>query len=120
MDVVAHEVSAEIHGFSVYAVVRRLQVTTDGLPAGTQAVDYGTRTLAVAGGNGSYEWSVASGSLPTGLSLGTNGVISGTPSIAGTFDFVVRVVSGGQVAEKAFSITVHATLLLTTTSLPSG
>lgn len=48
---------------------------------------YGTRTVAYAfapsvlGGSGPFTWSIASGSLPTGISLDTvTGAISGTPT----------------------------------------
>jgi len=38
-----------------------------------------------------WSWSVQSGSLPTGLGLnGTTGAPSGTPTIAGTYNFIVK------------------------------
>lgn len=46
-----------------------------------------SRTLTATGGTGALTWSVLSGALPTGLTLSTAGEISGTPSVAGTFDF---------------------------------
>jgi hypothetical protein len=50
-----------------------------------------SQTLAATGGDGALVWSLDSGALPTGLSLSGAGVISGTPSAAGTFNFTVRV-----------------------------
>jgi hypothetical protein len=52
-----------------------------------------SQTLSAAGGSGSYTWSISSGSLPTGLSLSA-GVISGTPTVAGTFTFTVEATDG--------------------------
>jgi sugar lactone lactonase YvrE len=49
-------------------------------------------SLTASGGVPPYAWQIAAGSLPTGLSLSQNGVISGTPSIGGTSNFTVRVV----------------------------
>jgi hypothetical protein len=37
-------------------------------------------------------WSIQSGSLPAGLDMNTSGVISGTPTTAGTYTFTVQVV----------------------------
>lgn len=61
---------------------------------------------------GLYNWTVKAGSaLPTGLSLGAGtGVISGTPSEAGTFSFVIVLTDNyANKAEKTFSITVSTT-----------
>lgn len=58
-----------------------------------------SETLSVTGGTGPYTWSLASGSLPTGLSLSSSGVISGTPSAAGTFTFAVTVTDSGSVTQ---------------------
>ncbi|MRR37547.1 c-type cytochrome, partial [bacterium] len=60
----------------------------------------------------------------TGLSLSTSGVISGTPSAAGTFSFTVRVTDAAAAAvTKSLSITVTtgtAPLSISTSSLPGG
>ncbi len=72
------------------------------------------KTLGVANDQGDTEFMVISGSLPTGLSINTHGSISGTPSVAGDFDFTVRVtdsIAGGIHEfsdEKDFSITINA------------
>ena len=68
-----------------------LQVTTTALSSGTTNVLYNNQQLAATGGLPPYRWSLASGKLPPGLSLSTNGVISGTLTVAGTSNFVVRV-----------------------------
>jgi len=50
---------------------------------------------------------VTSGSLPTGLSLSTNGTISGTPSVAGTSTGVITATNGvGSPATKSFNIVI--------------
>ena len=53
-----------------------------------------------------YTWSIASGALPTGLSLTSGtGVISGTPTATGTFSFTARVTAAnGQSVTKPLSI----------------
>ena len=47
-------------------------------------------SLTASGGPGPYTWSLESGALPTGLNLGADGSISGTPTANGTFGFTVR------------------------------
>jgi len=47
--------------------------------------------LAASGGTPPYVFSVAAGSLPAGLTLSTTGLISGTPTTAGTSNFVLEV-----------------------------
>lgn len=51
-----------------------------------------TYSLQVTGGVAPYTFTLNSGALPPGLTLSTNGVISGTPSVSGTYIFTVRVV----------------------------
>src|SRR6185503_1549032 len=67
-----------------------LAVTTSSLPGGTVGTAY-SQSLAASGGTPPYSWSLASGTLPAGLSLSTAGTISGTPTAAGNSAFTVRV-----------------------------
>ena len=81
-------------------------VSTTTLPNGQVAVAF-SQTLAVAGGTAPYTWSVSGGNLPGGLTLSAAGVISGTPTAAGTFNFTVRVRDANNVAAtQALSVTV--------------
>ena len=70
---------------------------TANLPPGTVGLGY-TAALAAQGGVAPYDWSLASGSLPPGLSLGSSGQISGTPTMAGTANFVATVRDTGNPA----------------------
>jgi hypothetical protein len=85
-----------------------LSITTESLPDGWKNQSYNV-TLTATGGTTPYSWSVMSGSLPPGLNLGTNGVISGEPTITGTYNFTVQVSDSSsppQVDTKALSIRV--------------
>jgi Putative Ig domain/Pentapeptide repeats (8 copies) len=62
---------------------------TGSLPGGTVGTPY-LGTLQATGGVPPYNWSLASGALPRGLSLATDGTISGTPTSIGTFRVTVR------------------------------
>jgi hypothetical protein len=49
-------------------------------------------TLAASGGLPPYSWSIASGTLPAGITLNSStGRLTGTPSVSGMFPFTVRV-----------------------------
>ena len=98
-----------------------VSVTTATVPQATRFVPY-SATLSAAGGLPPFSWSVTSGNLPAGLSLSAAGVLGGTPTVLGTFDFTARAVdSGGGSASRAFSITViPGALQITTPSLPGG
>lgn len=70
-----------------------LTITSGSPPAGEVGVAYSFQFTAT-GGSGSYNWSVVSGALPAGLTLNASGLLSGTPTTAGTFsNITVQVVS---------------------------
>jgi hypothetical protein len=98
-----------------------LTVTTSTLANGTIGKSYSAK-LAANGGKSPLVWSVASGSLPTGLKLATSGTVSGTPTAPGTYDFTLQVHDGAKpanTASAALSITIPP-LAVTTTTLANG
>jgi len=83
-----------------------LQVTSVTGTFGTHGVAY-SQQLTAAYGQPPYNWSLISGSLPSGLSLTTNGLISGTPTNNGTFNFTVKVTDAlSAMATQANTVTV--------------
>src|SRR5262245_31559212 len=76
------------------------------LPNGVVGSSY-SQTLSATGGTPPYSWSLASGSLPSGLSLSSSGTISGTPTQSGTFNFTVQArdsIGRLPAANKAFAV----------------
>src|SRR4029078_8496606 len=53
---------------------------------------------------------LAGGALPAGLTLGANGVITGTPTQSGTFTFTAQANASGASATKQLSLFVLAPL----------
>lgn len=83
-----------------------VMVANESLPGGYVGVEYST-FLRGAGGDGTYTWSLASGTLPAGLSLlPMAGEIRGRPTAAGSSEVTVRVSSGGRMADKALTLVV--------------
>lgn len=85
-----------------------LAVVTSSLPGGTVGTSY-LQTLTGSGGTLPYSWSLVAGqgSLPPGLGLSGGGVISGTPTTLGTYNFSVKVTDAvAATAQKALSIVV--------------
>ena len=77
--------------FSLTNLLAPLTITTTSLPSSQLGVAY-SQTLAATGGATPYTWSLASGTLPTGLALNAStGVISGTPTTPQTSNFTVKV-----------------------------
>ncbi len=78
--------------------------------------------LTVVGGTGPFVWSISAGALPAGVTLAAgSGLLSGTPTAAGTYPFTVRVVdASGQSATQSLSIVVAPAPSLTFGNPPNG
>jgi len=107
-----------------------LSITTAALPNGAYNTAYNT-TISAGGGVAPYTFSLdaASSPLPAGLSLTTSnnqGVISGTPTTAGTFTNIIVDVHDSQAptpgtATKTYTLTITASaIVISPTSLPNG
>jgi hypothetical protein len=73
-----------------------------------------------ADGGGSQVWSVKSGSLPAGIGLSSNGLVSGTPTATGDFTFVVQVTDTNRTDTETYSLTVVQRLKITAPASPAG
>src|SRR5262249_23196379 len=87
-----------------------LVVMTTTLPAAGYRTTY-QATLSASGGTGLTSWTLARRALPAGLTLSSNGSISGSPTGIGTFAFTVRATDAGwsgNTALQPLAITVGA------------
>jgi hypothetical protein len=94
-------------------------ITTDSLPSGRLNQPY-SQALTAAYNTGTVTWSLASGSLPNGLTLSTDGTISGTPTSSGSFYFTVQAQDSATSITKQLYLWVDTAPAITTTSLPAA
>jgi len=77
-----------------------------------------TGAVTAAGGSGTYTFALGSGQLPAGLQLGTDGTVTGTPTVAGRYTFAVRVTdSEGRTTNANAVLSVNAKLAIATSKL---
>src|SRR6267142_2518704 len=82
-----------------------LSITTSSVP--TLQVGQPSSFKFDALGQPPYNWSLASGTLPPGMTLRSDGTLGGTPTQAGQFTFLIRVQdSSGITATKTFTFVV--------------
>ena len=79
------------------------------LTAGQMTVPYNLQFTATGG---SPTWAVSSGSLPGGLALSSAGLLSGTPTAAGDFNFKVTATDGGRSDTQTYSMSVVPKLVI--------
>ena len=87
-----------------------IAIATSVLDAGSVNAGY-SAMLSAAGGTGTTNWSIVSGTLPSGLTLSALGAITGTPTTAGTSTFTVQASDAGwsgNNAVQALSIAIAA------------
>jgi hypothetical protein len=91
-----------------------IAITTTSLPNGIKKTGYAA-VVHAADGCTPYKWAIESGKLPAGISAKVSSTttslnLAGTPTIAATYSFVVKVTGcGGHVSQVSYKIVVQAT-----------
>ena len=76
------------------------------LPNGTTGTAY-SQTISASGGTSPYSYAVTAGALPTGLTLSSAGVLSGTPTASGSFNFTVTGTDAGSfTGSRSYSLSI--------------
>jgi hypothetical protein len=96
-----------------------LNLTRDNYSAASTGKDYRERVW-ISGGVYPYLFTIAYGALPAGLSLSSDGFITGTPTTPGSYTFAVGVRDNTQngYSHREYTIDVTTPLIFTTTALP--
>jgi uncharacterized protein (TIGR03437 family) len=108
--------SAPASNAVMFTITAPLSIVSPGsLPAATVGVPY-SQALTATGGTLPYGWSIAAGSLPPGVNLSTvgptqAGIVAGTPTAGGNYDFTVRVTDGaGASATRRMALSVGSAM----------
>lgn len=82
---------------------------TPALNDGATAVAYGPVQLLASGGAAPHAFAITAGSLPNGLTLNGAGLLSGVPTLRGSYNFTVTATdANGFTGERAYSITLRS------------
>jgi large repetitive protein len=101
---------SESTSMSIKITASSLSVTTTSLPNGVVGTSY-SATLAATSGTAPYSWAETSGgALPAGLFLSSSGVISGTPTTAGSYGpYVFTVTDSSSTTAQSGQLTITVT-----------
>lgn len=93
------------------------------LPGGAVGTAY-NQTVSATPAGGQYSFAVTGGALPAGLNLnGATGAITGTPTLAGVYNFVLQVTGFGScTTAMTYSVTIGGNQCpaITLSNLPNG
>jgi PKD repeat protein len=107
--------------YSLTVTPPTITLSPDNLPPIPWNISY-SETITASGGMEPYTYSVTTGTLPTGLSLSTGGIISGTPTATGTFPFTITAIDTNSfTGTQSYSLTVvPPTFPLSPSTLPDA
>ena len=95
-----------------------LVVSSGPLPTAEATRPYAT-TLSATGGAGPKSWSLTGGQLPQGIALSSDGGLTGTPQVGGSYAFKATVAAGSGSASADFTLTVVPGLAVVAATPPT-
>ncbi|RMG04679.1 MAG: hypothetical protein D6726_02875 [Nitrospirae bacterium] len=101
-----YSITAYCDSVKVRVSYTEFAITTTSLSDGYEGTAYSAQLTA---NKAAQNWTVTAGSLPPGLSLSSDGLISGTPTTRGTYNFTVQATA---VADTSISDTQDLTLTI--------
>ena len=101
-----------------YQVVRLTINAPFSLPSAEKGVAITPYQFTATNSFGTATWSANPASLPPGLSLSSTGVLSGTPTLAGSFAFALQIADTGASGVPPQTATASIGIVITDTRLP--
>lgn len=106
----------EVQSVVIPKLVLNISITTNTIEGMVNGSNYSKQLETSAPEGSPVTWSITSGSLPTGLTMGSDGLISGKPSKAGVFTFTVKAQCYSTTATKTYTVNVAGKLCTVTFS----
>lgn len=99
-----------------------ITLSPETIPAATAGTPYGPVTITASGGTAPYTFAVSAGALPPGLTLSSDGVISGTPTQSGSFTVTITATdAAGCQGSRIYSAVVNCPVItIAPATLPGG
>ncbi|MCC4605685.1 putative Ig domain-containing protein [Xanthomonas campestris pv. parthenii] len=113
--------SQATRGYTLSIAAPQITVAPTTLPGATRGTAY-SQALSASGGTAPYTYAISAGALPAGMTLASNGTLSGTATVEGTFNFTVEATDANSfTGVQAYALTVAGpTLVLPASTLPAG
>ncbi|WP_422403825.1 putative Ig domain-containing protein [Pseudomonas sp. GZD-209] len=107
--------------YTVNVAAPTISVAPVSLSNGSYGVPY-SQSISASGGSAPYSYAVSAGSLPSGMTLSPSGLVTGTPSATGTYNFTLTATDANTFSgQRAYTLVIAApTLSLSPASLPVG
>ncbi len=102
---------------AAYIILPVTVTTASPLPNAIYGVAYTPVQLTASGGTAPYTWAQTGGALPTGLSLSSAGIISGTPSSSGPNSITVQATDAASIA--SIPVTLALSVLANPAAAPT-
>jgi hypothetical protein len=100
------------------AVCPTITLSPPTLPGGSQGTAY-SQQLSAVGGAAPYTFAVTTGTLPAGITLTTGGLLSGTPTVAGSFPITITATDANTcTGSKAYTLVIGSPTQVTITLSP--
>ncbi len=109
--------------YTVFVSCPTISISPNSLPSGTEFSNYNAQTFTASGGTPPYTFTQTGGSLPAGMMLSSNGVLSGTPGSPSTTFTVTVIDTNNCTASKSYTLSLidpNNPLTVSPSSLPAG
>ena len=110
-----------VQSYTINVPPPTITIAPASLSGGTVGLAY-TQPVSATGGVASYGYGLTAGALPPGLMLSAGGLLTGTPTAGGTFNFTLTATdSFGQSGSQGYGLTIAGAIVaLPPTTLSAG
>jgi uncharacterized repeat protein (TIGR01451 family) len=109
--------------YTVFVSCPTISISPSALPGGIEFSNYPAQTFIASGGTPPYVFTQTAGSLPAGMTISSNGVLSGTPGSPSTTFTIAATDSNNCTASRLYTLNLvdpNNPLTVSPSSLPAG